>query len=170
MPSTAKAANAAAPAPANRARPSAGTAMRCGRYGGNGCGGTTVSGTNATASAAIASSAAKTTNGVMVGCGAYCARSPAISGPSASPPMLASPATASAVRCVPGRATLRSSPRWAVADAVSAPIPMPDTMRATMSPAVSFHSRNMNADRSSMSRATMIIRRRPNQSLTCPTR
>ena len=169
-PSTAKAANAAAPAPAKRPRPSGGTAIRCGWYGGSGSGMTTVSGTSATASAASASNAANTTKGVMVGAGTYCARMPAMSGPRARPPIFARPATAFALLGLPGLATSCSSPRWAVAAAVSAPMPMPETTRAAMRPIVSFHTRNMTAESSSMSRATMINRRLPNQSLTCPIR
>ena len=111
------------------------------------CGRTTVSGTISRASAPTVSSTRKTTCGSTSGSGRNSASSPPMSGPSASPPRFAAPATdvaTTGLSC--GRAIARSSPRWAVAVADRMPMLTPLTARAAMSPAVSGHSRNITAE------------------------
>ena len=57
-----------------------------------------------------------------------------------------------------------------MAVAVSIPTETPDTTRATISPAVAGHSRNISPEIMLVSTASSIIRRRPAQSDKCPAR
>ena len=130
-PSRLKAENPAAMAARNSLRPRSGRPRPVKRRAGRRRG-LTVSGTMARLSAATASTPRYTSKTKVVGCGAYCANSPATRGPRPSPPMFAAVAASEA-----RRPAVHSSVSAAVAVPVIRPADSPDRTRPTPSAATS---------------------------------